>query len=309
MRDNPFSGFIGAFKKQEIFPLLEFCFIYESLVRSKFLKIKEITSRQNSTVLWAASLAEKKYREKHRAFLVEGIKLVTEALSSALPVTHIFLHEEKRDEYYAVIHDLCRGTVGDGVEIFILSAPCFEKISTEKAPQGVIAAVKYLDFFKRLDKINSDEVSSRAVFLSSVRDPQNLGAIIRSAAAFGTETVILSEDSADIYHPRVLRSAMGSLFRMQVLTVSDEIETVRALRGAGRRVFAAELREHACALSSLSLRSDDVFMIGNEGHGIAPWLSAECDGSVYIPISAGVESLNASVAASVLLWEQSKCKK
>ncbi len=308
MRDNPFSGFIGAFKKQEIFPLLEFCFIYASLVRSRFLKINEITSRQNSTVSWASSLSEKKYREKSGAFLVEGIKLVKEALVSALPVTHLFIHADKAEEFLPVLEPLCRTYGGDAPAVFLLSAPCFEKISTEKAPQGVIAAVKYLDFFKRLDTINSGDITARTLFLSSVRDPQNLGAILRSAAAFGTETVILSEDSADVYHPRVLRSAMGNLFRMRVLTVTDEVAAVRSLRAMGRRVFAAELRDRAVSLSSVDLRSDDVFVIGNEGHGISPALSAECDGSVYIPIADDVESLNASVAASLLLWEQSKCK-
>ena len=272
------------------------------------MEIKEITSRQNATVMWAASLREKKFREKHGAFLVEGVKLSMEAFSSGLPVSHVFVSEESREAFLdGSLSALSEAAASRGVPIFILSEPCFEKISTEKAPQGVILAIKYLDFFKRVDKINSEDVSPRALFLSSVRDPHNLGAIIRSAAAFGTETVILSADSADIYHPRVLRAAMGTLFRVRVLIVSDEISAVLALQREGRRLFAAELRENAMSLSSHCLRRDDIFVIGNEGHGISPTLSAACDGSVYIPISAGVESLNASVAASVLLWEQSKC--
>ena len=266
------------------------------------MKMKEITSRQNDTVVWAASLKEKKYRDKHSSFLVEGVKLVKEAIDAALPVTHIFVCEGREtllDEVLPFCADACPS-------IFLLSAACFEKISTEKAPQGVIAVIKYLDFFRKTAKINKDEVSSRAVLLSSVRDPGNLGAIIRSAAAFGTQTVILSADSADIYHPKTLRSAMGTLFRLRVLTVEDVVGTIEELRSAGRRFFAAELREQAISLSSLSLKAEDIFVIGNEGHGIDPKVSEACDGSVYIPIREGVESLNASVAASVLLWEQSK---
>ena len=271
------------------------------------MEIKEITSRQNATVVWAASLAEKKYREKHRTFLLEGVKLVREAFASRLPITHVFIAESKRDAVLAELPlDELLSSVEGTPEILLLSDACFEKISTEKAPQGVIAAIKYLDFFKRIDKINGEELSSRALFLSSVRDPGNLGAIIRSAAAFGTKTLILSADSADIYHPKVLRAAMGTLFRLSVLIVEDEIGFVEAQRAHGRRFFAAELRENALPLSSLSLCDGDVFVIGNEGHGISPALSAVCDGSVYIPISDGVESLNASVAASILLWEQSK---
>ena len=99
---------------------------------------------------------------------------------------------------------------------------------------------------------------------------------------------------------------MGSVFKIKVLIVADEIGFVKAQRAQGKRFFAAELRENALPLDTLSLREGDVFVIGNEGHGISPELSSACDGSVYIPIESGVESLNASVAASVLLWEQFK---
>lgn len=275
-----------------------------------FLKIKEISSRQNPTVLWAASLAEKKYRERHEAFLVEGVKLVCEALSLGLPVTHIFVSESKKSAVFSVLEE--RGCLAclesEALEVYTLSDACFEKISTEKAPQGIIAAVKYLDFFVRTDKINKDDVGARALFLSSVRDPGNLGAIVRSAVAFGVDTLILSEDSADLYHPRVLRAAMGSLFRVRAITVQNERGAVEQLRALGRRVFAAELREHALPIHAIGVQGSDVFVIGNEGHGLSAALSAACDGSVYLPIVNGVESLNASVAASVLLWEQFRCE-
>ena len=101
-----------------------------------FLEIKEITSRQNSTLVWAASLSEKKYREKHKTFLADGVKLVEEALVSHLPVSHIFIEESKREEYLPLILSLTENRKGDVPQIFLLSSPCFEKISTEKAPQG-----------------------------------------------------------------------------------------------------------------------------------------------------------------------------
>ena len=99
---------------------------------------------------------------------------------------------------------------------------------------------------------------------------------------------------------------MGNLFRLRVFSVSDIAGSIAALRTSGRRVFAAELREGALSVSDASVTAKDVFVIGNEGHGIPEEISASCDGSVYIPIAKGVESLNASIAASVLLWEQSK---
>ncbi|MCQ2386202.1 MAG: RNA methyltransferase, partial [Clostridia bacterium] len=127
---------------------------------------------------------------------------------------------------------------------------------------------------------------------------------IRSAAAFGADTVLCSGDCADLYNPKTVRSAMGNLFRMKVVNVGSPEEAVSALRRLGRRVFTAELTENAVSLFDLKLRESDVFVIGNEGHGIPPSVSRLCDKSVYIPIKPDVESLNASVAAAVLLYEQ-----
>lgn len=271
------------------------------------MQYERISSKSNPTVLWAASLHEKKYRDRTASFLVEGKKLVEECFTLSLPVTHIFITESKWESFFPFVSSFLTGGSFGETRVFMLSAPCFQKISTEQAPQGIIAAVKHLDFFKSCIKINIEDISEgeRAVLLSSVRDPGNLGAILRSAAAFGVTTVVLSADCADVYNPKTLRAAMGGVFHLHLFRVSNVEESVAILREAGRRVFAAELREGAVSLDQIELTDRDVFVIGNEGHGIAPSLSAACNGSVYIPI-VGVESLNASVAASVLLWEQSK---
>jgi TrmH family RNA methyltransferase len=130
--------------------------------------------------------------------------------------------------------------------------------------------------------------------------------VIRSAVAFGVEHIVVSADSADIYNPKTVRSAMGSLFGVKVTTVSDFSSFVRAAQSSGRHVFAAELTDNAVSLSESKPLSTDIFMIGNEGHGIPAEISAICDGSVYIPISEKTESLNASVAAAIFMWEQGK---
>ena len=276
------------------------------------MKFREeiITSRNNPTVKWAASLSEKKGRGKEKAFIAEGEKLTFEAIGASLPVTHIFISESKCAGIIARLRALECGKMYDNTEVYILSDSAFEKISTEKAPQGVISAIKYLDFFSNMDIIYKEEFflkdNERALFLCSVRDPGNLGSVIRSAVAFGVDHIIMSSDSADIYNPKTVRSAMGSLFRTRVTTVSDVASFVRAARDNGRRVFAAELCDGAKSLSEVNLTCGDIVMIGNEGHGIPREISALCDNSVYIPISAKTESLNASVAAAIFMWEQSK---
>ena len=267
-----------------------------------------ISSRTNPTVVRVASLKEKKYRDKYSAFLVEGWKLVEEALCAHLPVTEIFISEGKKDSYLSATEALLKQEKMGDVSIFVLSDACFEKISTEKAPQGVIAVIKHLDFFQECITIYRKSIfsESKVLCLFSVRDPGNLGAIVRSAVAFGTDTLILSRDCADVYNPKTLRAAMGSIFKLRIFMVEDMASAIEELRGMGRRVFAAELSERAVSLLDVGLLGSDVFVIGNEGHGISTEISSLCTGSVYIPIQQGVESLNASVAASILLWELGK---
>lgn len=274
------------------------------------MEIQYIASRSNGTVLKAASLKEKKYRDEHGLFLAEGWKLFAEAVYSRLPIVSLLIVESKKDAYLDRAQKMLLEAKMEKVSIFVLAEPCFSKISSEKAPQGVIAVIKHLDFFEESIKINMKDISkdAHALCLCSVRDPGNLGAIVRSAVAFGTDTLILSSDCADVYNPKTLRAAMGSLFKLRIFTVEDLESSIRTLREGGRRVYAAELTDHAVSVKTLDLREDDVFVIGNEGHGIPAEISASCTCSAYIPIVSGVESLNASVAASVLLWELGKSR-
>lgn len=269
-----------------------------------------LTSRQNPTVRYAASLTEKKGREEARAFLAEGEKLTLDALAAGLPVTHIFAMASRRDRLKERIFPAAAGEKYRDTRWIWLSDEAFSKISTEKAPQGVVSVIKYLDFFRKMDIIYKEDFflsqKERAIALHEVRDPSNLGAVIRSAAAFGIDTVVLSADCADVYSPKTVRAAMGSLFRVRVVSVGDFSSFVRAARAAGRRVLSAELSDTALPLDRAGLSSDDIVVIGNEGHGVPREISALCDAGLYIPITEKAESLNASVAASVILWEQRK---
>jgi len=269
-----------------------------------------ISSRNNPIVKWATSLSDKKGRDNAKSFIVEGKKLVFEALENFLPVSHIFVAESKKDLYFPEIMKYFKEKFLEGAKISVLSDVVFEKISTEKAPQGIISVIKYLDFFRELDIIYKEDffltANERAIVLSSVRDPGNLGSVIRSAVAFGAEHIIASHDTADIYNPKTVRSAMGSLFKVKITYVKSLADFIKCARGVGRRVFAAELSENAKSLSELDIKRSDIFIIGNEGHGIDKEISLTASGSVYIPISAKTESLNAAVAAGIFMWEQSK---
>ncbi|MBQ9070336.1 MAG: RNA methyltransferase [Clostridia bacterium] len=269
-----------------------------------------ITSRNNATVKWAASLKDKKGRDCEKMFLAEGEKLTYEALSAGLPVAKIFVNEAKADRILPKLKELVRDGKGDDSEVQVVADGVFSKISTENAPQGVISVIKHLDFFRQMDIIYKEEFSKnacgRSIVLCSVRDPGNLGSAIRSAVAFGVEHIVLSSDCADIYNPKTVRGAMGSLFRVKVTRVSDLKKYIEAMRSNGRRVYSAELSETAKPLGEINITKWDAVIIGNEGHGVPRDISEASDGGIYIPISSKTESLNASVAAAIFMWEQSK---
>ena len=269
-----------------------------------------ITSRNNPQVKWAASLQDKKGRDASSTFIAEGEKLTFEAFDSGLPVSHVFIDEGRFDAIFGRLSAYDTNPQYRDTVIYRLSNAAFSKISTEKAPQGIISAIKYLDFFREVDIIYKEDFcllpDERAILLCSVRDPGNLGAIIRSSVAFGVDNIIISSDTVDVYNPKTVRSAMGSLFRVKITRVKSLENFISTARSVGRAVYAAELSRGALPLGELKLSPTDLVMIGNEGHGIPTELSAACTGSVYIPISKKTESLNAAVAAALFMWEQSK---
>ncbi len=269
-----------------------------------------ITSRKNPKVKWAASLSEKKHRNEYGYFIAEGEKLALEAIDAGVDIKCIFISEGKRDAMLELIkRSAYDGKIGE-TEIITVSEEVFEKISTEKSPQGIICVIKYLDILKYTDIIYKEEFFSseeeRALILCSLRDPGNLGTVIRSATAFGVDHIILSRDSADVYNPRTVRAAMGGLFKTRITIVSDIAEAVACARQLGRRVYAAELTDRAVSILDMDISKNDILIIGNEGHGIPLEISEKCNGSVFIPISKTAESLNAAIAAAVFMWEQSK---
>ena len=269
-----------------------------------------ITSRNNQFVKWASSLADKKNRKESGYFIAEGVKLTKEAFEAGLPIDYLIVSESKKNIRLDFLSEFENDQRYEKCRIVTVSESVFEKISTEKAPQGVISVIKHLDFFRDMDIIYKEEFflkpKEKAIFLFSLRDPSNLGAVIRSSVAFGIDHIILSDDCADIYNPKTIRSAMGSLFRVNVTTVKDVPAFITAAQANSRRVFAAELTDRAVSLSDIDLLGTDIVIIGNEGHGIDAQVSKLCDNSVYIPISKKTESLNASVAAAIFMWEQSK---
>ncbi len=266
------------------------------------MKTEIITSRSNPKIQFAASLRDKKSRKEHGMFYFEGKKLFREAIMKQVPLSAVFFTEKNQT--------LVENTLlASDVSLYLVNDSVYGKLTEEKAPEGIFCLAKTIDKYHNFDTIyipvkNEGENHPPRMMLSSLRDPGNLGTVIRAAAAFGCRELILSDDCADIYNPKTVRASMGMLFDRSIHVVTDEISTIRALRASGQRVYAAALLQNSLSLFDLKNPASVCFVIGNEGHGLAEDVITACDGSVIIPMMEGTESLNASIAASLLLYEQ-----
>lgn len=259
------------------------------------LDVPYIASRQNTRVVSVSKLSEKKHREKTGLFLCEGIKLTLEAARFG-SLSEVYLRESDAETYRNAIDTVIEA----GAEVFVISDAAFDKITTEKAPQGIISTVFTVD---SADFALDEETT--VLVLDSVRDPGNLGTILRSAAALGGVTVVL-HSCADVYNPKTVRAAMGAIFKTKIVKIDNCVEFVKNCKNAGRRVLAAALTDDSLKLGKYETKKSDVIVIGNEGHGISEDIIAECTTSLMIPMAEDTESLNASVAASVILWEYAR---
>lgn len=274
--------------------------------RKKLMADMVITSSQNQYVSLARSLSGRKSREESRLFRIDGVKLACEAISRGMTPELLILCDGQTESVSSRAKSLYGIDIADGAyNCVTVARHVFEKISEENAPEGIIAIIHY-DGQKHRE-LGGAELSVKedenVLLLESVRDPQNVGAILRAAAAFSVDRVIMSRDCADIYNSKAVRASMGALFSLNIDRVDSIASAIDSLRASGRRVLGAALDDKAKRLGAFEICRGDCVLIGNEGHGIDENTLALCNESVYIPMSDGVESLNAATAAAVLAWE------
>ncbi len=256
-----------------------------------------ITSRANRLIIETAKLSDRKYRQREKLFFFEGKKLLDEAILHKIPLVRVFATEENA----TILNDLPQE-----IERYVVSQSVYEKISAENSPEGIFCVARHLDRLHKIATIyNMTEKGSRFMAVS-VRDPGNLGTILRSARAMGIDCLLISSDCADLYHPRTIRGAMGALFSLPTLTLSDPVGSISVLRQCGYHVLATALTPDAVDIRTVNVSSETCFLVGNEGHGLPKDLIRAADRAVIIPMLQGSESLNVAAASSILLWEMGK---
>ncbi len=266
-----------------------------------------VTSRSNRDVVAISKLRDGKYRRQTGVFLCEGEKLFEEAFLFGRPKTVCLRRESVDTLSEKTVRYLADQSLAG--KIVFLSDPAFEKITTERSPEGIICVSAFPEGFvsSSPDGAVSLSAGKRTMMLDSVRDPGNVGTILRSAAAFGFENVILLS-CADPLSPRALRASMGAVFRVGLVEITDGAAFGRMIRDAGRRLVCASPGDGAETLGEGEIRPDDVVVIGNEGHGVSDEVLGAASTYLRIPMTETSESLNASAAAAVILWEYSKLR-
>ena len=260
------------------------------------MEFQKITSRSNDYIKEIVKLSDRKHREEKGKFCFEGRKLFEEAVKEGLPLEAVLVTEKHLPEFDGKNYPF---------KVFSVSREVYEKISYEKSPEGIFCVSKALDKLHILYIIYKGSVfNAPTVLLDGIRDPGNLGTILRTASAFGYENVIMSEDCADVYNPKTIRASMGAVFRQKTVRVRVLSDTVSALREGGYKIYSAALDKNAVSVKNIVADSSVAFIIGNEGNGIRQAVIDASDGTVIIPMESGTESLNAASAATILLWEQ-----
>lgn len=266
--------------------------------------VTEITSKTNSTIVKIGKLDNKKYRNEEKLFVCNGIKLFNEAVNFNAKIKYIILNNE------TVFDDLVIKSIklqqDKGVTILCVSDGVFDKLSDEQAPQGIITVCEFMENNHTFFSLKNEYFDGKIMLFESIRDPGNVGTIIRNSAAFGIDRLIFSSDCADIYSSKVIRAAMGAVFKAKIDIVDDLCGAIQILKNNGKRVLGAALKNDSLVLGKDELSTHDVVIIGNEGHGLSEKVLSLCDDTLFIPMCENTESLNAAIATAIIMWEFSK---
>ena len=255
-----------------------------------------ITSKDNPIVKKTVSLREnRRERTKSGLFVIEGLRFCKDAVLSGADVKTVLVSEELLKHHAEDAEIICNACD----DVRVVSESVSQKLGDTVNSQGVycICALK---------NENTQLCGNRFIALENLQDPGNIGTVIRTAEAFGLDGVVLIGNCVDIYSPKVLRSTMGTIFRMPIYKFADAAAACAQFKAADLTVYGAVLDENASLLSETKLNEKSVCLIGNEANGLTEDAKEICDKFVIIDMPGNAESLNAAVAASVIMWEMVK---
>lgn len=258
-----------------------------------------ITSTANRQIKYVNALLKKaKARREERLFVAEGVRMCREIPTERIRALYIS-ESFRKNPGFASLTEKVR-------QVEVVTDTVFAALSDTRTPQGVLALVEQSRYRpEELTAAGADGSVPLLLVLEQLQDPGNLGTILRAGEGAGVTGILMDAGTADIYNPKVVRSTMGSLLRVPFAYVEDLGETLVMLRKKGIQLFAAHL-QGSRDYDREDYRGATAFLIGNEANGLSDRTASEADVRIRIPMLGRVESLNAAVAASVLMFEAAR---
>ena len=257
--------------------------------------MERISSKDNKLIKHLRKLKEKKYRDEYGEYVIEGIKLIKEAIQENVEIKDIIVCDGCNTE---LIESHLKYEMAK-FDFKYVPENIFKIITDVENPQGVLAVVTKPCKNENIDKINLDE--DIIVALDDIQDPGNLGTILRTVDSVGLKQILVSKYTADPYNPKVVRSTMGAIFRVNVIECESLKDTLKDLQNKDYKVMCTSLN------AKKNIYNVDynkkVIVIGNEANGVSKEIQRLSDEKVIIPMPGKTESLNASVATGVILYE------
>ena len=260
----------------------------------------EISAKDNTVIADVRLLlSQAKHRRQTGRFVIEGVRLCMDAVRSRASIS-VFLYTARAAE---VFPDEWKALAAAAERSVAIAEQLSAFISDTTTPQGFFAVCA--DVLRPLDPA-ALRPHGRYLALETVRDPANLGTIIRTAEAFGLDGLILSDDCCDVTSPKVLRGSMGGIFRLPIAVTGDFAAALNEWQALGVPVYACVPDREARPISSVSFAEGGIALIGNEANGLRPATVRAASAAITIPMRGRAESLNAAVAASIVAWEMTR---
>ncbi len=253
--------------------------------------IKEISGKDNRILKTLRGLKTRNGRKKLGLYFVEGERIVKDTLSFAADNICFVVFSSS---YFESDKDFCL-SLENKAECYLISDRLFKEVSDTTTPQGILMVLS-----ARNSSIDDFSPGGNILILDSVQDPGNMGTIIRTAEAMGISSLFLTKGSTDIYSPKVLRSAMGSAFRTNFYFI--DTEDLYTLKEQGYKLYSAALSDSSVSLENVKCEEKAAIIIGNEANGISDEILEISDYLIKIPMSGKIESLNAAIAAAIVMY-------
>ncbi len=258
--------------------------------------MERLMAKQNEKIKHAVSVRDSsRVRREEGLFFLEGARLCADAASNNVAVFRAFFTDAALEKYSAQAQII----LGKAKESYIISTQLASKLSDTQSSQGIFCLCE-----AQLKNAASSQIRTdgRYIFLENVQDPSNLGAVCRTAEALGVDGMIVC-GGCDIYNPKALRASMGSALRLDVLVCDDAPSLITSLNGSGMLTLASTPDSSAQPITEVRMDGGVVCVVGNEGNGVTEETMSACTQRVTIPMLGRAESLNASTAAAILIWE------